>query len=410
MFSLCYNFLLFLLGLIALPKLLWDGIVRGKYRQSFKQRLGFQLPNVKADIWIHTISVGETRAVIPLYALIRQNYPQAKIVISTITETGQSEAKRSLPGASAYFYLPLDFSWIMKKCLREINPKLLILSESDFWFNLLNEAKKSGAKIALVNGKLSDRSFDRFQRAAFFSSRVFPLFDLICAQNAKYAEQFTKLGATHVHVTGNLKLDIDPPPPKDLGLQGRMIVIASTHEPEEEWLLSALDAVWALIPDLKVLLVPRHPERFATVATHLHKRGIRTIAYSQIAHQTGRESVILIDTMGLLPSCYPLAEVAIVGGSFVDGIGGHNIFEPIACGVPVLFGPHMDKQSDLAEMVLKAGAGKQVTLTQLPETLLNLLQNGGGELIRAAKQLTQSVKGSSQRTWDHLNFFFPVIK
>ena len=163
MFSIFYNVVLFIVGLIALPKLLWDWARHRKYRKSLLERLGlrvreFSLAGKKGVVWIHTISVGETRAVASLFHIIRKAHPDAAILISNITETGHAEAKRSMPGADGYFFLPLDFSWIIRRILKRIRPNILILMESDFWYHLLSEAKKSGAAIVLVNGKVSELS------------------------------------------------------------------------------------------------------------------------------------------------------------------------------------------------------------------------------------------------------------
>ncbi|MFI5334976.1 MAG: 3-deoxy-D-manno-octulosonic acid transferase, partial [Chlamydiales bacterium] len=319
----------------------------GKYRETLKQRFGLKLPDVsllpgEKLLWIHAVSMGETRAVIPLFRLIRAQFPHVKIVISTTTETGHAEARRSMPEAKSHFFLPFDFSWIIKKFMRHLRPSCLILVESDIWYHLLNLAKKHGASVLLVNGKISERSTHRFQKIPAFSKQLFSQFDLYCVQNDLYRERFFSLGApiSKLHVTGNIKLDVIAKPmsstekqsfKEELGITDtdRVLVIGSSHEPEEEWLLSALDAVWKHIPTLKVVLVPRHPERFSRVAALLHEKHIDTLIYSKRSEKRGGERVVLIDAMGLLNSCYQIAEVAIVAGSFLPSVGGHNIFEPI---------------------------------------------------------------------------------
>ncbi len=405
-FSLFYDLILLLIGLVALPKLLWQCFRLGKYRSSFKARFGLGLPPIEnVDIWIHTISVGETRAALPLFKELKKNYPQAKIIISNITETGHAEAKRSMKDADAHFFLPLDFSFIIKKAIKKFRPKLLILVESDFWYNLLKSTKKSGAKIALVNGKISERSFKRFMLLPFFRHPLFSLIDCFCLQSETYAERFLKMGIPQekIHVTGNMKFDI--PVKKltleeistwkaDLGItpEDRVIVIGSTHDPEEEWLLAALKE----IPKLKIILVPRHPERFSKIRT------MSDLAYSERAHKTGKERVILIDAMGHLNSLYQLADIAIVAGSFVTHIGGHNVFEPANFGIPVLFGPHMFTQTDLTTAVLTCGAGLQVTLETLPSTVKDLLSDPQKRqaMHLAGLKLADSSRGSSHKTFE----------
>lgn len=422
MFSLLYNLVLFLIGLAALPSLLWQWMRYGKYRETLSERLGLnlsKLPQKKTGpvFWIHAVSMGETKAVVPLFNLIRQSYPDATLVISSTTETGHAEAKRCMPQASAHFFLPLDFSWQIKRVVKKISPDVLILVESDFWYHLLHFAKKEGAKIFLVNGKVSDRSLRRFALFSFFTRRLFSYFDRLCIQSEKYKESFIQMGIApeKLVVTGNVKFDHLPRKltsleiqswKEELGIssQDRVVAIGSTHEPEEEWLLSALDQVWKEIPDLKVLLVPRHPERFGKVAAHLETRGLSVISYSKRAEKTGKERVVLIDAMGLLHTCYQLAEVAIVAGSFIQEIGGHNIFEPAECGIPVLFGPYMEDQLNLVDLVVKARAGRQVKLIELPATLLDLLQNPekSAQMSAAGYKLAQEAQGSSLRTWNTL--------
>ena len=177
MFSLLYNFMLCILAIAALPKMLWQWFVLGKYRESLSQRLGCTLPSFQPKegqkvIWIHAVSMGETRAVIPLYRLIRQTFPESAVVISTTTETGNAEAKRSMPDADAHFFLPLDFSWVIRRVMKRMRPTTLILCESDFWYHLLKIAKEKGVHLALVNGKVSERSSNRFKKVSFFTKQI----------------------------------------------------------------------------------------------------------------------------------------------------------------------------------------------------------------------------------------------
>lgn len=398
--TLLYDFCLLILGLVALPKWLFQF---GKYKKSVKQHLGFQLPKAKApSIWIHAVSVGEVRVMIPLYLRLKKAYPQTEIFISTITQTGLDEAKRSLPGATDYFTLPFDFSWNMKRLVKRLQPTLLILSEGDLWLNMLTAVKKFGGRTAVVSAKLSLRSAKRYALVPFFSSRLFGALDLICAQNALYAKRLEAF-SNRVHVTGNLKFDIHPTPlsseeidqwEKRLGLKPgqKLLVIGSTHPGEEEMLLSAA----MQIPDIKILLVPRHPQRFDRVFAALPPSSGRLSS-----GLTGEESIILIDAMGLLNSLYQLATLAIVGGSFVPGIGGHNILEPIQAHIPVLFGPYMDKQPELVELVLSAEAGKQLPASLLPETVNNLLTDSQEytTMQTNAVRLDKSCRGATDRTW-----------
>lgn len=427
MISFLYNFALLLIGIAAAPKLLWNAIFQGKYRASFKERFGFGLPELPKDkkgpvIWIHAISLGETRAMIPLFQILRNKLPNAAIFISSITETGYTEAKRSLKGADGYFYLPLDFSWIIKKTVKKLQPDLLILCEGDFWYELLKTIKKRGASCLLVNGKISARSTGRFLKIPFFSKPLFNYIDAFCVQSFRHAERFRQLGIgkNKIAITGNLKLDADPVFlsaeekkrwKEDLNIspQERVVVMGSTHPHEEALLLQELQKVWKKIPDLKVVIVPRHPERFSALSNQLPEWGYPTITYSKRGQKLGNEKVILIDAMGLLQTLYQLADVAIVGGSFVKGIGGHNIFEPVQYGVPVVFGKHMESQLDLANLVLEWNAGIQTTTSDLSNFLLNLLESPEKHeaFSKAAFHSASEVRGSTQRTVEVLEKYLP---
>jgi 3-deoxy-D-manno-octulosonic-acid transferase len=424
MFSFFYDLALFLLGLVALPKILWQRVRHGKYKSSMSSRFGFDLPDVALKdkvIWIHTISFGETRAVLPLFKKIRSSYPDATILISSITETGHAEAKKSMKEADGHFFLPLDFSPIIKKALKKYRPNVLLLVESDFWYNLLHFAKKDKAKILLVNGKISERSLQRFETFSFLSERLFSLFDHFCLQSKRYSDRFVRLPIPpeKISVTGNIKLDASPKIltdeekkqwKEDLGInaQDKVLVIGSTHEPEEEQILTAIAPIWKEIPELKILLVPRHPERFARVKEILASKNISNISYSERAIKKGNERVVLIDAMGILNSCYQLADVALVAGSFTDRVGGHNIFEPVVFGVPVLYGPYMRTQLDLVELLKNAGVGQQVTLEELPRAILSLLQDQKNhqKMKEICLAVSQEAKGSTDRTWKMIQSYF----
>lgn len=420
MFSLFYNVMLFVLAIISLPKLLWQWFVLGKYRESLSQRLGIYLPGFtpkkgQTVIWIHAISMGETRAIVPLFRMIKQARPDAAIVLSTTTETGNAEAKRSMPDADAHFFLPLDFSWMIRKVMDRIRPSTLILSESDFWYHLLKISKERGVKVALVNGKVSERSCNRFRKVRCFTRHIFSNFDILCVQSELYQGRFVSMGipAEKIFVTGNLKLDAPVKKMNPSELQqlrnslkivptDRVLVVGSTHAQEEDLLLTVIDLARKKIPNLKTLIVPRHPERFNEVAQLIKNRGLTRFRFSE---QVSIESpIILIDTMGKLSECYQIADVAIVGGSYVSHVGGHNIFEPIPFGVPVLFGPHLHSQPDLRELVLTAKAGKEVAIDDLPQALIEILENPEihQQYADACKKLATSVQGATKLTLGYI--------
>ncbi len=428
MFSFFYDCILALLSLLALPWILWQRFFSNRYQRSLLQRLGLKkvaFSKAEADrvVWIHAVSMGEVRASIPLYQKIRATYPDARIVISTITETGQDEAKKSMPDADLHFYMPIDFSWVMKKLIRQIQPNLVILIESDFWYQFLSQAKKSGATTILVNGKISERSFIRFSKIPGFFRKILGFLDLLCVQNQEYRSRFVSLGAgpASVAVTCNIKLDTHIRAlnslekqlwRKRLGLQeGDFVVtVASTHEGEEELILSQIYPLCLARPNVKILLVPRHPHRFGEVKALLQTKKIPYLPYSASESLKGAApQVVLIDQMGILIDCYQMSQLSIVAGSFIDKVGGHNICEPIVLGVPVFFGPFMFSQKDLRDLSLSFQAGKQIQIQDLGLAVTAFMDDleSRSRYLRQCDLMRDNIKGALAKTWQACN---PLIK
>lgn len=419
MISILYEMSLYILAFIALPKMIYQRLFSGKYKYSFSQRFGIGFPKiVKGErklVWIHAVSLGETKAVAALAKLIKQEYGNnPMIVISSMTETGHAEAKRCMGFADHHVYLPLDFHWIISPIVARAKPDLVILSETDFWYNFLKCCKANGSTTALVNGKLSERSLKRFQKFRSFAKSLFSLIDRFCVQNRLYGERFQQVGVPEdkIAVTGNLKFDDSYPKlsqeelldwKRQLGIdpEDQVLIVGSSHDPEEEWILEALQPVWESFPKLKVMFAPRHPERFAEVSDLLNRKKIPFVRHSQLSSKKGHERVILIDAMGLLRKCYQIADIAIVAGSFTPRIGGHNIIEPCWYGVPVFFGPYMHTQPELVALVSDYCAGLQLPIEQLSETLLIYLANPikRKELGQQGKVLVLDMQGSTRKTW-----------
>lgn len=421
-----YDLLLIILALFASPIVLYRVIFKKKYRASFWQRLGFSFPVIDKGsrplIWIHAVSVGETKAVSNLVKSIKKEWNNPIILISSVTETGHAEAKRCLSFADYHVYLPLDFRWLIGPIVRKVRPDFVILTESDFWLNFLRASKKCGAKVALVNGKISVRSFERFQKNSWFHKVLFSYIDLYCTQSELYADRFKGLGVPEnkIIVTGNLKYDEadDFLPPealqawkKKLGIQEDqlILVLGSTHDPEEKLIFTALKEVWKTIPNLTVIIAPRHPERFSEVAGILRQFQIPFVAHSQIDKREGNESVILIDGMGLLRKCYQIADIALVAGSYTPKVGGHSIIEPSHYGIPVIYGPYMHSQHDMVDLVKKYQAGLEVSPEQLYSTLMLLLSNpderrkigeAGARMIKDLHGITNKTEKSLRKITD----------
>lgn len=374
-------------------------------------------------IWIHAVSMGETKAIIHFANLLHQKYPHAEFLITSITETGHAEAKRSLPFAKHHCFLPIDLSWIIRPIVNRLKPDLVVLSETDYWYNFLHAAKENGASIAVINGKLSLRSQNRYKWLGSLLKSLFAPVDIFCVQTEEYRERLETLHIPKekIIVTGNLKFDA----PKEtlterelLELKNKfeitkddfVLVAGSTHETEEALIIEAYKKLSPTHPHLKILLVPRHPERFDRVEKLFQESSLPYTKWSTLTHATGKEKVFLIDTMGLLKKCYQIADLAIMGGSFVSHVGGHNVLEPAFYGVPVLFGPHMYTQTELAELILKAQAGNQITHENLTTEIEHLIAN---KEKRAAysyqgKALTSSLQGTSQCTLEVLKKNFQL--
>lgn len=422
LFSFLYEGVLWILALISLPKLLYHLTFGGKYKENFLLRMGYHFPKISKNgkklIWLHAVSVGETKALAPLATLIQNENPYAFIVVSSVTATGHAEAKRSIPFANVHVYLPFDFYRLTHSIIKRVSPDLVIISETDFWYNFLKACQLNHAKIVLVNGKISSKSEKRYKLFQWFSSHLFPLIDLYCVQNKEYANRFYRLGIpiSKIKVTGNLKCDIpisilDEKSlndwKKDLGLNEnqQVIILASTHHPEELLLIDKIATLWSIFPELKILIAPRHPERFQEVYIQLLKQWKEKVKlYSQ---KTGFEKngrIMIIDAMGLLGKAFQVSTIAIVGGSYVEHVGGHNILEPCAFSVPVIFGPYMHNQLELVNLVQHSGGGKKINLEEIPHVIKALLQDPirRKKIGMAGYQLVQTIQGSSQRTLDEI--------
>ncbi len=415
MFNGIYNGIQILVALAFLPKLLSQS-----HRSVILQYLGLALPPKRKGsgpcFLFYAVSVGETKAVSPLFAKMKELYPNASFYVASRTKTGHEEAKKNLPGAACYFFLPIDFSWVMRALMKRINPTALVVVESDLWYNFLKVAKEMGASTILVNGRVSSRSYKRFLLFPRLAKKLFSLFDLILAQNVQFAKRFMHLGVdpSKLVISGNLK---EGALPKELskeeklalrlklGVKGTdfVLVLASTHAPEEKEVLEALKSLWDLIPQAKILLVPRHPERFPSVEKVLQASALPYISLSDIERKTGQEKVVLIDAMGVLLDLYQIADLAVVCGSFHHNLKGHNILEPIQAGVPVFFGPYMEDQQDFVSQVLFFKAGKQMDLSSLLADVNsffnspNLLRRNGKRLLSSYKDPVKTSLGAIEK-------------
>jgi len=402
MFKTLYNLLLGFYLFVSLPKLLYQRIRYRKYRNILPQKFGrVNLTDINRSkgpiFWFHVVSLGESKVGLTFLKELKEKYPDAYVVFTTLTKTGYNEIKEASAVDKA-FYLPFDFSWVMKGITRKIKPDFVFVVETDFWFNFLNESKKY-AKIFLINGKISKRSFKRLKAVKFFAKRLFQHFDHFCVQNKEYSDRFEQIGIKRnkISQTGNLKFDLLVKQTNNLDSfrdkysispNDKIITIASTHDPEERLILNILKP---FLNEWKILLAPRHPERFSAVERLVDDKNI-----------------ILIKEMGILPFCFSISKLAIIGGSFSGEVGGHNIIEPCLYNIPVIFGPHMYNQKDFVHLAMKYQLGYQVPISGIPKKIqeIDSVHFSKEEFLTHLKKLKEEIDGSSYKT---LNTIFPLM-
>jgi 3-deoxy-D-manno-octulosonic-acid transferase len=366
------------------------------------------------SIWIHAVSVGEVLAARPLVPALRERFPGHRLFLSTTTLTGNEIAK-SVRGLDGLFFAPFDFPHAVRRALEVVNPSLLVLVETELWPNLIHEASRRGARVALVNGRISPRSFPRYRRVRRFLSGMLSEVDLFLMQGEPHAERIRAMTAPpeRVKVTGNLKFDAveaGRPPERVVrllngGSPRPLWVAGSTMPGEEELVLRAFHRVRERVPHARLLLAPRHRERFSEVPGLIESAGFRCLRRSALDPGSWSDGeVLLLDTLGELAQVYSLASVVFVGGSLVP-TGGHNILEPAVAGKPVLVGPHMENFQEIADAFRAADALVQVAGEE------QLIEAAGGLLRDAARRralgengraLVESNRGALRRTVDAL--------
>ena len=409
---LLYSVLLGLAVVFATPWWLARLLAQGKYRAGLGERLGqvpARLGSAQGCIWVHAVSVGEVLAVSGLVTSLRVRFPERRVLVSTTTDTGQKLARERF-GADNVFYYPADFAFAIKPYLRALRPSLVVLAESEFWPNFLRLARRAGARIAVVNARVSDRSLPRYLRLRALWRHVLGDLDLFLAQSEEDTRRLAAIGApkARISVGGNLKFDVQPPQAlpaiemlhRILEPATAVVVCGSTVEGEELVVLRAFRAALEKHPRAVLILAPRRPERFDAVADLLAASGLRFWRRSQLA---GGESltggVVLLDTIGELAALYSLASVAFVGGSLMPR-GGHNILEPAQFGVATLVGPHTENFRDIIRIFERAQAVKVVNPEGFAGELMRLLDDTGArqELGHRADEVVRQQRGATERT------------
>ena len=402
--------------LAGLPYWIFQMVRHGKYRKGLGERLGrvpsrLRLP-VAAEpvIWVHAVSVGEVLAVGGLVEELQRRLPKHRIFVSTTTDTGQRLAQKRF-GEGNVFYFPMDFAFAIRSYSGALRPQLVVIAETEFWPNFLRLAHDSGARIAVVNARISDRSLPRYRRFRGLLRKVLLHVDLFLAQTSEDAERLREIGAgeDRVRVAGNLKFDI-PVPAAPLvvemlreslagGAAGPVLVCGSTVDGEEPLLLKAFENVLVQHPRAVMVLAPRHPERFAAVAALLEQMSIRYRRRSVWNGENLAGGVFLLDTIGELAALYALADIAFVGGSLVPR-GGHNIIEPAQNGVAIVVGNHTENFRDMVSLFQSRDAVRVVGPAELPLMFLELLakDNERKALGQRAAETIRSQAGATART------------
>lgn len=412
-FGLLYDICLHLYVAASLPRVVCNW---SKYKKNYWRRLGGDFPHIEKKgrklIWIHAVSLGETKAIAPLIKRLKELPQPPLVLLSTATETGHAEGLKNVPSADFHVFLPLDISYLIYPITKRVAPDVVILTETDFWYHFQKAAKQLGAQLYLINGKISERTFRRLSKFPLLTKRLLNPIDHFYLQGEIYRARFEqlKIHPSKLTVTGNIKLDTEIEKcdlsalKKRLGLRDEpVLTLGSTHDPEEALWITALKQLWHDFPTLKVLIVPRHPERFLEVAKLLHAQQIPFSRWSE-GGTLNSTQVLLVDAMGVLRTCYQISTLTFVGGSFTPKVGGHNILEPAFYGKPVLFGPHMHSQPDLLDLVNTYRSGLQINPKSIVATLKNLLTNKTlcDQLGFQGLTLTQASRGSLDYTFSLL--------
>jgi 3-deoxy-D-manno-octulosonic-acid transferase len=419
-----YDAVLFLAYLCYLPVY----ALRGRVHADILSRLGFFKKDLFAPlgdaetIWLHAVSVGEARAADSLLRLIRREWPDKRLVVSTVTPTGYAIVRSLLEPGEVLCYAPLDISVAVSAYLKAIRPRLLIIMETELWPNLIRLSHRAGAKIAVVNGRISDRSFGRYGKMKPFVREILGLIDLLGMQNDESASRIRVLGAPadRVRVCGNIKFDSAAPPraaafaqPLCQALAGCLCWIAgSTHEKEEEAVVAIYRSLVKDFKSLRLIVAPRHLERTEKVRRLIRFQGLEVMKFSRLAPMgaTGNVKplssgqVLLVDTIGDLSGLYAFADVVFIGGSLVKK-GGHNPIEPAIFGKPVFFGKYMHNFKEIRDVFLRNSAAVEVlTPEELEYGLRKILADGQERqaLGRNARRLIEENRGAAQCAFDAL--------
>jgi 3-deoxy-D-manno-octulosonic-acid transferase len=409
------------------PWWLWKMATTGKYRKGLAERLGrvptrlFSAGDRRPVIWIHAVSVGEVIAISRLVQDLRIQSPNHRVVVSTTTRTGQQIARGRF-GASDVFYYPLDFASAIRPYLHQLQPQLFVLAETEFWPRMLHECRRAAIPVAVVNARISNRSYPRYLRLKVLWKRILAALSIALAQTEEDASRLRAIGVPsgQVKLGGNLKYDVRAGSSAEivnsirtaLPANAKLLVCGSTLDGEEQLLLDAWPNLIAAQPELRMVLAPRHPERFAAVAALLDQRGMRWFRRSawKVSETVNFEAgtILLLDSIGELAFVYSLATIAFVGGSLIPA-GGHNPLEPAQFGIPIVVGPHFENFREIVEVLRQHEAIRVTEPAELASTLTNMLRDtqSSKAMGQHAKQVFDAEAGATARAIEALLALLP---
>ena len=419
-----YNTLLYSISIIASPYFLCKLVFTKKHKMGLSQRFGKLPQSLMADgksVWIHAVSVGEVAAAMPFIDEFRKAFPDYRILLSTVTATGNQFAKK-IKNIDGLFFFPFDYSFAVKKALEHINPNIFITFETEIWPNFLKYAQDMKIPCMLVNGRISPNSFKRYKKTKFFFKHILRNFSAFCMQTEQDKVRIMELGAEKkkISITGNTKFDALVSKEENADVKNKfikifgikendkVIIAGSTHRGEEEKVFDAFEYACQKISNVLLILAPRHPERFIEVTKLLKDRNLNYILRSAL-DETKREEqqVIILDTIGELSKVYAIADVVFIGGSLVP-TGGHNVIEPASLGKPVVFGPYMYNFTESAKLLLECKGAIQIPDgDRLAACLLKLLTNSeyAKQMGDTAKKIVYEKKGASKRNLEIISGF-----
>ena len=411
---LAYVLLSYLLSPLYAMYWIFRGLVNRAYWDRLGQRLGFGYPVLSAgSIWIHAVSVGEVQATVPLVRALQDRFPNRQLLITTITPTGAARVPSLYGDRVTHCYVPFEIPFAVRNFFNSIKPDLALVMETEIWPNLYDACGSRQIPLILVSARISPQSVNRYRRFLPLFRETLSHGIVIAAQSETDAERFRSLGAApeRTWVTGNIKFDFETPADlesrgeafRNENFAGRPVwVAASTHDREEEQVLLAHQKLLEEVPEALLILVPRHPERFGTVRSLLRKKGIEFVSRTDEVPSPRNTGVFLGDTMGELPMFYAASDIAFVGGTLVP-IGGHNLLEPAALGLPIVTGPHLFNTQDIANMFSELGAFIQVQDATGLATALERLFRDRGEAEKMANKgrtILAENRGALQRLLD----------